>query len=91
VTAVSRTGSIGLRCAWIAGRHGEGMRSFRLNHRPPSGDFGKTDRYCDYNRGNSRIETGDKDGAIADYRQAATLNPSMKQATEMLRVMGKAG
>ena len=38
-----------------------------------------------YNRGNSRLEAGDKDGAVADYRQAARLNPSLKQATEMLQ------
>ena len=38
-----------------------------------------------YNRGNSRLDTGDKDGAIADYREAAKLNPSLKQATEMLQ------
>jgi tetratricopeptide (TPR) repeat protein len=38
-----------------------------------------------YNRGNSRLEAGDKDGAIADYREAARLNPYLKQATEMLQ------
>jgi len=38
-----------------------------------------------YNRGNSRLEAGDKDGAVADYRQAAKLNASLKQATEMLQ------
>ena len=38
-----------------------------------------------YNRGNSRLEAGDKDGAVSDYRQAAKLNPSLKQATEMLQ------
>jgi hypothetical protein len=35
-----------------------------------------------YNGGNSRLEAGDKDGAIADYWQAAKLNPCLKQATE---------
>lgn len=38
-----------------------------------------------YNRGNSRLDAGDKDGAIADYRQAAKLNPAFKQANEMLQ------
>lgn len=38
-----------------------------------------------YNRGNSRLETGDRDGAVADYRQVAKLNPSLKQATERLQ------
>lgn len=38
-----------------------------------------------YNRGNSRLEAGDKDGAAADYRQAARLSPAMKQAAEALQ------
>jgi tetratricopeptide (TPR) repeat protein len=38
-----------------------------------------------YNRGNSRLEAGDKDGAVADYRQAVRLNPHHKQASEMLQ------
>jgi len=42
-----------------------------------------------YNRGNARLDVGDKDGAAADYRQAAKLNPYLKQATEMLRRVEK--
>lgn len=37
-----------------------------------------------YNRGNSRLEAGERDGAVADFQQAAKLNPSLKQANEML-------
>jgi tetratricopeptide (TPR) repeat protein len=40
-----------------------------------------------YNGGNSRLEAGDKDGAIADYWQAAKLNPCLKQATEGVAIL----
>jgi tetratricopeptide (TPR) repeat protein len=42
-----------------------------------------------YNRGNARLDTGDKEGAAADYRQAAKLNPYLKQATEALQDLDK--
>jgi hypothetical protein len=35
-----------------------------------------------YNRGIARGESGDKDGAIADYREALNLRPGMKQAAD---------
>ena len=38
-----------------------------------------------YNRGNLRLDTGDKDGAVADYQQAVKLDPYLKAASEALR------
>ena len=35
--------------------------------------------------GKARLAIGDKDRAVADYKQAEKLNPAMKQASEMLR------
>ena len=42
-----------------------------------------------YNRGNSRLATGDKDGAAVDYRKVAGLNPSLKRASEMMQQLDR--
>ena len=36
----------------------------------------------------ARAESGDKDGAIADYREALSLRPGMKQAASALMELG---
>ena len=41
-----------------------------------------------YNRGIAREESGDKDGAIADYREALNLRPGMKHAAQALMELG---
>jgi len=40
-----------------------------------------------YNSGNSRLEAGDKDGAVADFRQAAKLNPYLIPIQSALRAV----
>ena len=41
-----------------------------------------------YNRGIARAGSGDKDGAIADYREALNLRPGMKQVADALLELG---
>ena len=41
-----------------------------------------------YNRANAKLDAGDKEGAIADYRQAVALRPGFKEAADMLKQLG---
>jgi tetratricopeptide (TPR) repeat protein len=41
-----------------------------------------------YNRGNIKLDAGDKPGAIADYRQALALRPGFKEPANLLKQLG---
>jgi tetratricopeptide (TPR) repeat protein len=41
-----------------------------------------------YNRANAKLNTGDKPGAIADYRQALQLRPGFQEAADALKELG---
>jgi len=57
-----------------------------MNRKDAGFAFGSNPPYrVYYNRGNARLDAGDKDGAIADLRQAVKLNPALKQVTERLQ------
>jgi tetratricopeptide (TPR) repeat protein len=41
-----------------------------------------------FNRANSKLNAGDKSGAIDDYRQALQLRPSFREAADALKELG---
>jgi tetratricopeptide (TPR) repeat protein len=54
--------------------------------RPPvQGKIDPRNAAAFYNRGNVRLDAGDKKGAVADLRAALKLDPKMKDAADMLK------